>query len=1423
MSGKWSRLLSRPQACLGWLRVLLPWMLLASFLVAAQTRPMLSPSPSGNREQSSAEVNAPVEMTVSHREADPKREQWFLRERILPGESAAGLRYRAYREKLRLREQSRNHGWRDAGIQTSKVWSSLGPAPLASELNSDGSMRYNWVSGRATAVAVDAADTSGNTVYVGGAYGGVWKSVNAGPLSQNPANVQWSPLTDDQPTLAVGAIAVQPGGTGVVIVGTGEADSAMDSYYGLGILRSADGGNSWTLIQTDTSGTHPFAGMGFTQLAFDTSAPNLVVAATAATTEGIAEGLENPVSANLGLYYSTDSGNTWNYANVSDSGTTVSPGSATSVVYNAAAGMFYAALRYHGFYSSADGANWSRLSNQPGSGLTTTNCPPQTATPSLCPIYRGELAAVADPNNASRNELYVWYVDANNNDQGIWASADGGNTWNQLDETGITYCGDEFGCGAAEGAHNLALAAVADGTTTDLYAGAVNLYKCIVTGPPLQCFSPFLNLTHVYGCAPNFASIAYVHPAQHSIGFLINKQTAEVMYFANDGGIYRALNGYTGLTSGTCGTPNAFDSLNQTLGSMTQMVSFAQSTVDPDWILAGTTGNGAAATDSALIDNSGCPPDCWQTANTGDNGYTLIDPTNETNWFTSNPPDTISGVNIFNCGLGMGCGTEAFYNNQVVSSSTVGGDTGAYYPPYIFDTSNPKQLQLVVGTCRVWRGPSAGGNYTVLSHSFETGGDGICTGSEINLVRSLATAVDNNGHSVMYAGTDGDGPLIPTTPPGGHVWMSPNVANGLSSWTDQTGAINPNNFPISGIALDPSDPTAQTAYVTIMGWNTTSYPTSQVWQTTNGGTTWTDFTGTAPNALPNAPANAVLVNSGTVYVGTDVGVFSSSTAAPSWSEFGTEAGYFPNVPVTALGLYNDGLDEYLRASTYGRGLWQYPIKTTPYFVFTVTPTTLTIFGDQQGKYSGRAIALNGYTGSVTLSCTGTTPPSQCAFSPNPVSPTSSGAAFTLTAGGGDGAYSFDVQGIDADQLKFKFPLSLNVVDFALTAPSPSSVTASIPDSSPPVQFQVKASGPFNGTVDLACSGLPSGAACNFQPSNAVTPTQSTPVSVTLTISTASSTPSGTFPVTITGATAGGPQETQGLTLIVTNLVDYKLTIASTSQTAAETATGAQAAFSGTLTAVNGYDSPVDLTCAAGTTAPPPGCTASPASLTPSAKGASFTMTVKSNVVASYQFKILATGTDSSAIQHSQDVSLTTTFSFGLTNQSGPQSIAAGQAATYDLILVPYGITPPKPASTFPDSVSLSCSGLPSLSTCGFAPSQAAAGSSQTSLTFTIQTTAPVLALHNSSARRFWFYAVWLPLFGLLFAWPDKGKRLPTFLALILIFLILVLDVGCSGISSSGNSGSGQSGTPPGNYTVTINATMGKQALTPPLQVLLTVN
>src|SRR5580700_1583767 len=1135
------------------------------------------------------------------------QEQWFLRGRSSSGQPGAARRYRAYLQKMRMRAARLARAQKsgdEAFPSSSAVWSPLGPVPLGSDASGVGEYDYGWVSGRATAVAIDPADPTGNTVYIGGAYGGVWKSTNATQaVSQNSSSVTWTALTDHQATLAVGAIAIQPANNNannsVILVGTGETNSSADSYYGLGILRSANAGGTWALISSDTTGTRSFAGMGFSKIAFSSNTPSIVVAATAGASEGIIEGLANPLTANLGLYNSGDGGSTWRYANVNDSGVTTAPGSVSSVVYNAIAnsglGQFFAAVRYHGFYSSLDGGQtWTRLANQPGGGLSATACPASPGS-SSCPIYRGEIAVVP-----GRNEMYLWYVDTNNFDQGIWESTDGGNSWAQIDDTGIINCGDQLGCGTEQGSYDLELAAVPNGNSgvTDLYAGAINLYKCEIVSTSPSCngtgSNTFLNLTHAYGCS----SISKVHPAQHGLSFLINASAQDVMYFANDGGIYRALNGYADLTTGTCGSTNQFDSLNMTLGSMTQFVGFSQALNDASTILGGTQGNGSPGTQST--------GGSWQNVNFGDGGYTQISPVNEEDWFVSNPPDATSGVNIFSCtnSNGISCHTQDFQNNPVVNSATVGGDTGPYYPPFILDPLSSGEM--IVGTCRMWRGSSTGGAFTVLSHSFEDGGDGICTGSEINLVRSFAVGVldTNTGFSkVIYAGTDGDGPLIPTIPPGGHVWVSTNVAAGPSAWVDQTGSINPHNFSISGIAMDSSDRQGLTAYVSIMGFSSTSFPTSHVWQTTNGGFSWTDFTAN----LPNAPANAVLVDpgtaptNGTVYVGTDVGVFSSSTAAPSWTEVGPapnsgQAGYIPNVAVTALGMFiDDAGNKWLRASTYGRGVWQFLLTTIPDFSLSVSNTPLTVFLSQQpAQFDGSVFALDDYNFSVTMSCIAgsTPPPPTCTVSPGSIVPSQSGTPFTITASGTPQSYAFFVQGVgsDPDKLTHDSPVTLNVVDFNLSAPSPAAITVAPSSTSPPVSFQVMGQGPFDDTVNLSCGNLPSGATCNFLPSSSVIVTTSSPASVTLTVSTTSNATAGTVPITINGAVMNGPTKTQTLSLTIT--LDYALAITHPSLQAVVNST---VNFNGVLTSLNGYNSSVNLSCGQGA---PPTCSAAPASVVP---------------------------------------------------------------------------------------------------------------------------------------------------------------------------------------------------------------------------------
>jgi hypothetical protein len=150
-----------------------------------------------------------------------ERSEWFFRGRLVRGKPSAELRRRAYEAKLRMRAKhaAALSASRSANLSTGKVsdsvslsigsWIALGPVPLASDATGNGTQDYHQVAGRATAVAIDPADASGNTVYIGGAQSGIWKSTNAANPTAN--SVTWTPMTDDQATLSIGAIAIQPG------------------------------------------------------------------------------------------------------------------------------------------------------------------------------------------------------------------------------------------------------------------------------------------------------------------------------------------------------------------------------------------------------------------------------------------------------------------------------------------------------------------------------------------------------------------------------------------------------------------------------------------------------------------------------------------------------------------------------------------------------------------------------------------------------------------------------------------------------------------------------------------------------------------------------------------------------------------------------------------------------------------------------------------------------------------------------------------------------------------------------------------------------------------------------------------------------------------------------------------------------------
>ena len=92
------------------------------------------------------------------------RHKWQSAGHRIPGVNSAALRAHAIQQKLQMRSTRAFSSAIAAG-----AWTSLGPKPLPSDASGSGIQDYGFVSGRATAVAIDPNDLSGNTVFAPGA------------------------------------------------------------------------------------------------------------------------------------------------------------------------------------------------------------------------------------------------------------------------------------------------------------------------------------------------------------------------------------------------------------------------------------------------------------------------------------------------------------------------------------------------------------------------------------------------------------------------------------------------------------------------------------------------------------------------------------------------------------------------------------------------------------------------------------------------------------------------------------------------------------------------------------------------------------------------------------------------------------------------------------------------------------------------------------------------------------------------------------------------------------------------------------------------------------------------------------------------------------------------------------------------------
>ncbi len=146
--------------------------------------------------------------------------------------------------------------------------------------------------GRTRALVVLPGDPTGNSWIAGAVGGGLWRTTNAG--------VSWTNLTPDLPNLAVSTLVISASDPSTMYVGTGESFAGISGVRGDGILKSIDGGLTWSQL-TSTVSNDDFQNVN--RIIINPSDPDVVLACTSND--------PNFSSFDSGIFKSTDGGSSW--------------------------------------------------------------------------------------------------------------------------------------------------------------------------------------------------------------------------------------------------------------------------------------------------------------------------------------------------------------------------------------------------------------------------------------------------------------------------------------------------------------------------------------------------------------------------------------------------------------------------------------------------------------------------------------------------------------------------------------------------------------------------------------------------------------------------------------------------------------------------------------------------------------------------------------------------------------------------------------------------------------------------------------------------------------------------------------------------------------------------------------------------------
>lgn len=340
------------------------------------------------------------------------------------------------------------------------------------------------VGGRITDIAMDPSDLQ--TIFAATASGGVWKSTDAG--------TNWLPITDGLPCLSIGDIAIDPSDKNTLYCGTGETNGGGGSvtYDGRGVFKSTDGGNTWTSLGLENTGS-------IGRIEVDPENPDRIFVGAMGHLFG-----NNP---ERGVYRSTDGGQNWEQKLFVNDSTgvidlAVNPDNPDTVFAVTWERIRRPHTRVYGgpgcaVWRSFDGGdNWTKL----GGGL------PAGASGGRMGI------AIAASSPAT---LYLTTCSINGSFSGAYKSTDNGDTWSALStgsDPGYSSYGWWFG-----------QIRVDPGNAGKVYNLGIDWLKTTNGGSSWNSVSTYLHADY---------HALYIHPAN-----------ADFMVVGNDGGVFISTDG----------------------------------------------------------------------------------------------------------------------------------------------------------------------------------------------------------------------------------------------------------------------------------------------------------------------------------------------------------------------------------------------------------------------------------------------------------------------------------------------------------------------------------------------------------------------------------------------------------------------------------------------------------------------------------------------------------------------------------------------------------------------------------------------------------------------------------------------------------------------------------------------------------------